>query len=146
MPNIRNTAVFREARRLVKLVYLETRGFPKDERFLLVAQMRGCANSIGANLLEGSGRNTAGEFRQFVGYGTGSVCELEWHTMVAADLLYIDPATRDALMQAIHSMTRLLAGFNASLRPYKENPYAPTAMKRAARPRTQQKQSNRSRP
>ena len=136
MRDIRGTEAFRQARRLVRMVYLETRAFPREERFLLVAQSRGSANSIGSNLLEGSGRNTAGEFRQFIGYATGSTCETEWHMLVAADLLYLRPANRDALLFEIEKMQRLLAGLNASLRTFKLNPYSPAFHVAAVRPRT----------
>ncbi len=78
--------------------------------------MRGCANSIGANLKEGSGRPTPGEFRQFVGYASGSACELEWHTLISADLSYLAPSNRDALLAEVIDMKKLLYRFGQSIR------------------------------
>ena len=86
MHRIDDLDVYKRARALVKRVYEITRAFPADERFLLITQMRGAANSIGANLKEGSGRPTIGELRQFVGYSSGSACELEWHVLISSDL------------------------------------------------------------
>lgn len=115
MHDIRNTEVFRHARRLVRLVYVETRGFPEEEMYGLTSQMRRSANSIGANLMEGSGRNTIPQFRHFVGNATGSTYELEWHTLIAGDLTYLPPANRDALLAEIVSMKKLLYRFRQSL-------------------------------
>jgi four helix bundle protein len=44
---------WQEAHRLVLMVYQVTKGFPVDERFGLVAQMRRAAISIPANVVEG---------------------------------------------------------------------------------------------
>ena len=116
MHNIDETDVFKRARRLTRLVYEATARFPSSERFLLVTQMRGAAISIGANLKEGSGRNTIGEFSQFVGYASGSACELEWHTLISGDLRYLEPLARDGLLSEIVDVKKLLYRFNKSLR------------------------------
>jgi four helix bundle protein len=51
---------------LAKEVYQVTRGFPKDEQFGLVAQMRRSAVSISSNIAEGAARQGTKEFIQYL--------------------------------------------------------------------------------
>jgi len=80
--------VWQKAMRLVKEIYLLTRGFPGDERFGLVSQMRRAAVSIPSNIAAGQARHTTGEFIQFVSHAEGSVAELDTQLMIAVDLGY----------------------------------------------------------
>ncbi len=50
--------------------------FPKDEKYNLISQIRRAAVSIPSNIAEGAGRNTPGEFKQFLGIANGSSFEL----------------------------------------------------------------------
>ena len=116
MHDIRSTDVFRRARRLVRLVYEETRKYPRSELYGLTTQMRKSASSIGANLMEGAGRNTSGEFRQFIGNATGSAYELEWHTLISGDLGFLEPSNQQALLTEIIDVKKLLYRFRESIK------------------------------
>lgn len=50
--------------------------FPKEEKYGLTSQIRRSAVSIPSNLAEGAGRNTDGEFKNFLGIASGSSNEL----------------------------------------------------------------------
>jgi hypothetical protein len=54
--------VWQKSIRLVKEIYKLTSGFPNDERFGLVSQMRRAAVSIPSNVAEGQARRTTPEF------------------------------------------------------------------------------------
>jgi four helix bundle protein len=56
---------WQQAMLLVRQVYELTAGFPADERFGLVAQMRRAAVSIPSNIAEGAARQSKREFAQF---------------------------------------------------------------------------------
>lgn len=71
-------------------VYEVTKGFPVEEKYGLISQMRRSAVSISSNIAEGAGRNTNGEFRQFLGIANGSSFEL-YSQLVIADKLNLIP-------------------------------------------------------
>ncbi len=64
---------------LAEACYILTRSLPTSERFGLVSQINRAAVSIPANVAEGYGSLTHGEFRQFLGYSNGSLKEVETH-------------------------------------------------------------------
>ena len=56
--------------------YKATENFPKEEKYGLTSQLRRSAVSVPSNISEGAGRNTNGEFKQFLGIANGSSFEL----------------------------------------------------------------------
>lgn len=69
--------------------YKATRSFPKDEIYGLVSQMRRASSSVPANIAEGCGRESEGEFKRFLIIAKGSANELEYFTILAKDLGYL---------------------------------------------------------
>ena len=80
-----------------KLVYLATKNFPADERFGLVAQIRRAAVSLPTNVAEGWGRNTPGEFRQFLGIALGSAAEVQTELYLSRDLEFLSAADCESI-------------------------------------------------
>ena len=68
--------VWKLAMELAERAYAATRSLPKEELYGLTSQIRRSAVSIAANIAEGAGRNTRGEFAQFLGIANGSRSEL----------------------------------------------------------------------
>ena len=71
------------------LCYSNTSAFPPDERFGLMSQIRRASVSVAANIAEGAGRNTNGEFKQFLGVATGSLFEVETQLIIASRLNFL---------------------------------------------------------
>ena len=90
MQNPRNLRVYAEAKALATQVYLLTAGFPRDERFGLVSQLRRAAVSVGANIAEGCGRSGNRALCAFLHNAMGSASELEFHLELAIDLHLCD--------------------------------------------------------
>jgi hypothetical protein len=61
MKSVEELDVFKLGHELALEVYRVTDGFPKEENFSLVSQMRRAANSVGMNLVEGSMRLSSRE-------------------------------------------------------------------------------------
>jgi four helix bundle protein len=56
--NHRKLIVWQESMNLVEMVYRTTAGFPGQEMYGLVAQLRRSAASVPSNIAEGAGRNS----------------------------------------------------------------------------------------
>ena len=81
--------VWKEARKLTNLVYDKTKGFPKEELFGLINQIRRCAVSVPSNIAEGCGRRTSNDTIQFLHISRGSLYELETQIYLSVDQNYI---------------------------------------------------------
>ena len=67
-----------------------TAGFPKEELYGIVSQIRRAVVSVSLNIAEGQGRRSRKEFHQFLSIARGSLCEVEALLMFANDLEYIN--------------------------------------------------------
>jgi len=106
----KDLVVWQRAMELVTEIYRSTEAFPKDEIYGLCGQIRRAAVSIPANIAEGQGRLTPGEFRQFLGYARGSLLELETLIAVAANLNYLDHEKVTSLSVRTAEVGKLLNG------------------------------------
>src|SRR5882757_5230038 len=89
MKDFKELKVWSKAHEMTMSVYRATRSFPKEELYGLTSQLRRAAASIGANIAEGCGRRSDGEFTRFLQIARGSASEIEYHFMLARDLHYL---------------------------------------------------------
>ena len=75
--------MWQKAHRRVLDVYSKSAGFPSDERFGLVAQLRRAAVSVASNIAEGAGRETEKDFARFLVMAAGSASEAEYQLLFA---------------------------------------------------------------
>ena len=100
-------------------VYQITKSFPKEELYGITSQLRRASVSIAANIAEGQGRQTTGEFCQFLGHARGSLLETETHILLAMRLAYIPESSGEGLLSRSAEVGRILNGLLASLRERK---------------------------
>src|SRR5688572_4205297 len=93
---------------LVKSCYCLTKSFPKDELFGLTSQIRRSATSIPANIAEGYGRDSTGEYIQFLRIAQGSLKELETHLIIACEVEIATPRQTDPLLQQADALGKMV--------------------------------------
>ena len=116
MRDHRKLRVFHSAHELVLLTYSCTRSFPKVEQFGMVSQMRRCAISVAANIVEGCARNSEREYSHFLNCSFGSLRELGYYIDLARELGYLDTATAGQLRFGQGKTASALTGLIRSLR------------------------------
>jgi len=102
--------VWQLAKAFAGQVYLLTSGFPKEERFGLVDQMRRAGVSVMSNLAEGCGRTSARDQAHFSQLAFGSLLELDAQFQLSIDLDFLCP---DDYKDVRHSVTELVRKISA---------------------------------
>lgn len=104
--------VWQLAHELTRDVWHLTHGFPKQEQWVLIPQMRRSALSIPANISEGCGLETMAQLHRHLVIASGSASELEYHFLLATDLGHLGPATHSSLLRKLVDVRKMLAGFS----------------------------------
>ncbi|WP_375582921.1 four helix bundle protein [Cyclobacterium xiamenense] len=115
MRNFRNWDVWQNSRILVKEIYLVTNGFPNEEKFGMISQLRRAAVSIPTNIAEGAGRNTQKDFRHFLNVAIGSAFEVETLLILSADVELISITQFEELLSSLTVIQKQLNAFITKL-------------------------------
>ena len=113
----RDLVVWQRSMKLVLNVYRATKGFPKEELYALVSQMRRAAVSIPSNIAEGKGRFTDRDRSHFYLQARGSLLELETQILIARELGYISRAELERLLASSEEIGKMLNGLVHAIRP-----------------------------
>ena len=100
---------------LTETLYRLSVNWPKHETYGLTSQIRRAAVSVSANIAEGAGRRSTGEFIQFVGIARGSIAEVETLLILAQRLGYVDEPVSRSLLQDVYEIGRMCTGLIQSL-------------------------------
>lgn len=84
--------VWQKAHELVKTIYEITKGYPQEELYGLISQMRRSAVSIPANIAEGFKKYSTKDKARFYNIAQGSLEELRYYLILSEDLNYADTA------------------------------------------------------
>ena len=95
--------------------YRLTPKFPQEERYGLTSQIRRASTSIPANIAEGYGRESKGEYIQFLRYAQGSLKELETHLLLAARVEITTTAVIHPTLSQCDSLGKMLRSLIRSL-------------------------------
>lgn len=107
--------VWQKAIELVTETYLLTKGFPKDELFGLVSQIRRCVVSIPSNIAEGCGRKTPKDFSNFLGIALGSSFEFETQIIISKNIGYLTEEQFSSLESEIQHIQNMIIKLQNSL-------------------------------
>ena len=108
MKDFRQLQVWEKAHRVTLLIYRLTTEFPAHERYGLTSQMRRASASIAANIAEGCGRNSDGDFHRFLATAMGSAVEVEYFLLLARDLGFLDDPSYKVAERGVLEVQRML--------------------------------------
>ena len=94
--------------RLVVESYKVVQRLPGDERFGLTSQIRRAAVSVPANIAEGHGRSSRGDYRHHVQTAAGSLRELETLFEITTQLKYVDEKSLEGVRELCDQLGRML--------------------------------------
>ena len=103
--------VWVRARELSSSIYSLTKGFPQEELYGIVMQMRRAAVSVASNIAEGCGCNHKNESIHFFHIARGSLYELETQCYLAYDQCFIVQMELNKILTQIVNCKKLLNGF-----------------------------------
>jgi len=103
-----NLTVWQKSREFVKMVYLLTADYPKDERFGLISQLRRAAVSVSSNIAEGSCRWSKKEQARFYEMSYGSLIEILNQLILSVDLDFLSAPELAAIRPNIEELGRMI--------------------------------------
>ena len=107
MKDFRGLKVWEKAHTLTLDIYRATKNFPREELYGLTSQMRRACVSIGANIAEGCGKR-GNEFQRDLVIASGSASELDYHLLLAHDLLFLSDTDYRRLGEALLTLRKML--------------------------------------
>ncbi|TRU08217.1 MAG: four helix bundle protein [Microcystis sp. Msp_OC_L_20101000_S702] len=111
----RDLRVWQEAVNLAESCYRLTKTFPKEELYGMTTQIRRASVSIAANIAEGYGRKTRGEYIQFLYIAQGSLKELENHWLISQRVELASSQSVNPILNQCESVGQLLLTLIRSL-------------------------------
>jgi len=101
---------WQEAHKLVLMIYIETKKFPREELFGLVNQMRRAVISITSNIAEGFSRRSNKEKTQFYYLSQGSLTEIQNQLIAAKDIGFMNEEIFNQIYDQSIRVNKLING------------------------------------
>ena len=108
--------VWKLSMELARTIYRLTAGFPDEERFGLVSQMRRAEAGVPSHIAEGAARDSDNEFRHFLSIARSSLSELDTQLDLSRDLGFVADKSRseidplltriDKMLYALHKLKK----------------------------------------
>ena len=115
MHKLKDLKVYQKALRFTKLVRKTTKGFPKEELFVLTSQFRRASDSIVLNIAEGAGNRSKKEFCKFLDYSIRSGFECIGCSDIALENEFFPQPLYDEIVNSVNEIIAVLDGLQKSL-------------------------------
>ena len=105
---------WKQAHKLVLVIYELTKIFPKEEKYSLTDQIRRAVVSISSNIAEGFARDSKKDKIRFYSIALGSLIEVQNQLQIGFDLGYIKEELFKRVEQQITLVQKLIYGLMKS--------------------------------
>ena len=109
--------VYHWAMVLVEEIYKATSVYPKEERFVLVSQLRRAAISVCSNIAEGAARKSKAEKQRFYEIARSSLVELDTQLEISIILGHLQVDHAKELNGPLQSIFKMLSKLIKNLEP-----------------------------
>lgn len=100
---------------LVVKMYDLTKGFPRDETYGLISQIRRASVSVPSNISEGAAGRSVTQFRNFLSIAIGSLNEISTQLEIAYRVGYLDQRKLSDAESQVDECLALTYGLRKSL-------------------------------
>lgn len=107
---------WQKAMELVDMIYDVTEGFPSNEQFGLVSQLRRAAVSVPSDIAEGKAHYSNRDFVRFLRHARGSLAEIETQVLIAQRRKFLPDSEMPKLVRQLDELGRILSGLINSLK------------------------------
>jgi four helix bundle protein len=97
-------------------IYRITQKLPASEQFGLTSQLRRAAVSIPSNIAEGYGRQSTGNYRQFLSISRGSLMEIETQIDICERLKYLAQSDTENIFKEITEISKMLTSLISKIK------------------------------
>ena len=96
-------------------LYRLTAAFPREEVYGLMSQLRRAGVSVASNIAEGWGRQSQGEYKQFLGIARGSNMEVQTQLVIATELGFGETQKRNTAEGLSHEVGKMLVSLMSKM-------------------------------
>jgi len=118
----RKLIVWREAHALTLKIYKITQNFPKHEIYGVTSQLRRASSSIGANIAEGSAKQSLREQAVYYNRSLSSCTEVDNFLELVHDLAYISDEQYEDLLSHVNKVAYLITQLCKSVKQRLKTP------------------------
>jgi four helix bundle protein len=111
----RDLRAWQEAMNLAEMCYRLTKAFPKEEMYGMTSQIRRAGASVPANIAEGYGRESRGDYIRFLQIAQGSLKETETHLILSTRVELTTKESTEPLLTQCETVGKILRGLIRSL-------------------------------
>ncbi len=97
-------------------IYKIAQKLPASEQFGLTSQLRRAAVSIPSNIAEGYGRQSTGNYRQFLSISRGSLIEIETQIDISERLKYLTQSDTENIFKEITEISKMLTSLISKIK------------------------------
>jgi len=114
--SFKDLIVWQRSMDLAVRIYRITQKLPASEQFGLTSQLRRAAVSIPSNIAEGYGRQSTGNYKQFLSISRGSLMEIETQINICERLKYLAQSDTENIFKEITEISKMLTSLISKIK------------------------------
>ena len=114
--SFKDLLVWQRSMELGVTIYRITQKLPASDQCGLMSQLRRAAVSIPSNIAEGYGRQSTGNYRQFLSISRGSLMEVETQIDICERLKYLAESDTENILNEITEISKIFTSLISKIK------------------------------